>query len=144
MGGGGNRGRDTQYVQATAPMAAPPRTAEENQYLTDQQGQMANMQGAYKSQLEAMNKQYADSQAQANSVLAQLKASSEAQQATADKNRLDMAAASEASQKQLSMLAASRDQAVGQTQEAKAMQASQAGEMFDRLNRRRQARRTAY
>lgn len=142
--GGGNKGGGTQYVQATAPMAAPARTGEETRYLADQKTQMDTMKGAYESQLAALNKQYADSQAQSGSVLAQLRASSEAQQATADRNRLDMAAASESSQKQLSLLAASRDQAVGQSQEARATQANQAGEMYDRLNRRRQARRTVY
>ena len=142
--GGGNRGGGTQYVQATAPTAAPARTGEETQYLADQKVQMDTMKGAYESQLAALNKQYADSQSQSNSVLAQLKASSEAQQAAADKNRVDMATASESSQKQLSLLAASRDQALGQSQEARATQSNQAGEMYDRLNRRRQARRVVY
>ena len=142
--GGGNKGGGTQYVQATTPTAAPARTGEETQYLADQKTQMDTMKGAYENQLAALNKQYADSQSQSNSVLAQLKASSEAQQATADKNRVDMAAASESSQKQLSLLAASRDQALGQSQEARATQSNQAGEMYDRLNRRRQARRVVY
>lgn len=144
MGGGGGGGGGTKFLAATKPLAAPARTGEETQYLADQRTQMNTMQGAYENQLEALNKQYTDSQTQSNSVLAQLKASSEAQQATADKNRVDMAAASEASQKQLSLLAAARDQALGQSQEARATQANQAGEMYDRLNRRRQARRVVY
>ena len=143
MGGGGG-GKQREYVQATKSMPAPERTGEETQYLADQKTQMDTMKGAYDSQLAALNKQYADSQTQSNSVLAQLRASSEAQQATADKNRVDMAAASEASQKQLTLLAASRDQALGQSQEARATQSNQAGEMYDRLNRRRQARRVVY
>lgn len=144
MGGGGNKGGGTKYVQATTPTAAPGRTGEETEYLADQRTQMNTMKGAYENQLAALNQQYTDSQTQSNSVLAQLKASSEAQQATAEKNRVDMAAASESSQKQLSLLAASRDQALGQSQEARATQSNQAGEMYDRLNRRRQARRVVY
>lgn len=142
--GGGNKGGGTQYVQATTPTPAPARTGEETQYLADQKVQIDTMKGAYESQLAALNKQHSDSQTQANSVLAQLKASSEAQQATAEKNRVDMAVASEASQKQLTLLAATRDQALGQSQEARATQSNQTGEMYDRLNRRRQARRVVY
>ena len=144
MGGGGNKGGGTQYVQATAPRSAPPRTGEEDQYLADQKLQMDTMQGAYASQIEAMNKQYADSQTQSQSVLAQLKASSEAQQTTAGKNRIEMEAAAASSKNQLSLLAASRDQALGMSQEARTNQSNQVGEMYDRLTRRRQARATKY
>lgn len=144
MGGGKGGGGGTQYVQASSPMAAPARTGEETQYLAEQKTQMDNMKSAYESQLAALNKQYADAQQQSKSVLAQLQASSEAQRATADQNKADMAAASESSQKQLSLLAASRDQAVGISREAQNSQLNQAGEMYDRLTRRRQARRTAY
>ena len=131
-------------VEAVAPRAAPPRTGEEDQYLADQKTQMDTMQGAYKAQIDAMGKQYADSQTQSQSVLAQLKASSEAQQATTERNRADMEAAATSSKNQLSMLAASRDQAVGLSQEARTNQVTQAGDMYDRLTRRRQARATKY
>ena len=131
-------------VQATTPRGAPPRTGEEDQYLADQKTQMDTMKGAYDAQIAAMGKQYTDSQAQSQSVLAQLKASSEAQQATADKNKIDMQAAAVSSQNQLSLLAASRDQAVGISQEARTNQLNQTGEMYERLTRRRQARATKY
>lgn len=125
-------------------MAAPGRTGDEVQYLEEQKAQMANMKSAYESQLAALNKQYADAQEQSKSVLSQLQASSEAQRATAERNKADMAAASESSQKQLTLLAASRDQAVGMSREAQNNQLNQTGEMYDRLTRRRQARRTTY
>ena len=143
MGGRGGGG-GTQYVQASTPMAAPARTADETQYLDEQKTQMANMKTAYESQLAALNKQYADAQEQSKSVLAQLQASSEQQKATAERNKADMMQASESSQKQLSLLAASRDQAVGMSREAQSNQLNQTGEMYDRLTRRRQARRTTY
>lgn len=144
MGGGGNKGGGTQFVQASSPMAAPARTADEAGYLAEQKAQMDSMKSAYESQLAALNKQYADAQQQSKSVLAQLQASSEAQRATADQNKADMAVAAESSQKQLSLLAASRDQAVGMSREAQTNQLNQTGEMYDRLTRRRQARRTTY
>jgi esterase/lipase len=143
MGGRGGGG-GTQYVQAGTPMGAPARTADETGYLAEQKAQMDQMKTAYESQLAALNKQYADAQQQSKSVLAQLQASSEQQRATADQNRAEMAAASESSQKQLTMLAASRDQAVGMSREAQSNQLNQTGEMYDRLTRRRQARRIAY
>lgn len=143
MGGRGGGG-GTQYVQASTPLAAPGRTGEETQYLEEQKTQMANMKSAYESQLAALNKQYADAQEQSKSVLSQLQASSEQQRATAERNKADMMAASESSQKQLTLLAASRDQAVGVSREAQNNQLNETGAMYDRLTRRRQARRTAY
>ena len=131
-------------VQASSPMAAPARTGEETQFLEEQKVQMSSMKTAYESQLAALNKQYADAQQQSKSVLAQLQASSEQQRVTTEQNRADMALASESSQKQLSMLAASRDQAVGMSREAQTNQLNQTGEMYDRLTRRRQARRITY
>jgi transketolase len=142
MGGGG--GRTVEYVQAPTPQQAPQRTAEEISYLEQQKQQMADMQKAYQSNLENLNKQYAQAQQQSASVLQQLQASSLAQQQAADRTRADMSLASEASNKQLSLLAASRDQAVGQSAEMRAEQTNRTGSIYDRLSRRRQARRTTY
>jgi hypothetical protein len=143
MGGGGG-GRTVEYVQAPTPQQAPAQTAEEKAYLEQQRQQMAEMQASYKQNLDMLNKQYAASQQQSATVLQQLQASAAAQQQTAAQNRLDLQAANEASGKQLSLLAASRDQAVGQASEARSQQVAQTGDMYDRLSRRRAARRVTY
>lgn len=143
MGGGGNS-RTVEYVQAPNATAAPARTQADDDYLAQQRQQMAEMQKSYQSNLDALNKQYAQSQAQSQNIMQQLQNSALAQQQTAAQNREDMRLASESSGKQLSMLAAARDQAVGQANEARTEQINQTGNMYDRLSRRRAARRITY
>lgn len=142
MGGGGSR--TVEYVQAPTAQRAPDQSAEDKSFLDQQRAQMKEMQDSYKTNLEALNRQYASSQQQSNNVLQQLQASSEAQRRTSDENRTTLAAAQEASNRQLSLLSASRDQAVGQAAEARNQQATETGSMFDRLSRRRRARQTTY
>lgn len=143
MGGGGG-GKTVEYVERPTAQQAPARTAADEQYLADQRNQMAEMQKSYQANLDRLNEQYAASRSQSDSVLQQLQASAEQQRVSSDRNRQDMLQANEASNRQLSLLSASRDQAVGQASEARSMQTNQTGSMFDRLNRRRQARRTIY
>ena len=142
MGGGG--GRTVEYVQAPTSTPAPVRTQADDDYLAQQRQQMADMQKSYQSNLDALNKQYAQAQTQSQTVLQQLQQSALAQQQVAAQNREDMRLATDSSNRQLSMLAASRDQAVGQASEVRNQQTNQVGSMFDRLSRRRAARRTTY
>jgi hypothetical protein len=143
MGGGGG-GTRVEYVERPTAQQAPTRTAAEDQVLADQRRQMEEMQASYKSNLDRINSQYAASQTQSQSVLEQLKASAEQQRLDSEATRRDLTAANQASTQQLSLLAASRDQATTQSAESRAQQANQATSMYDRLNRRRQARRTTY
>jgi colicin import membrane protein len=141
MGGGG---RTVEYVQAPTYQQAPVQTDSERAFLEQQRTQMAEMQNSYKQNLEALRKQQEAAQQQSNSVLQQLQASALAQQQYSTQNRAELQAANEASSKQLTMLAASRDQAVGQAADARSQQASQTSDMYDRLVRRRRARQVTY
>lgn len=142
MGGGG--GSRVEYVAAPQAQRAPEQTQEERDYLLQQKQQMAEMQGAYKKNLDALNSQYANSQQQSASVLEQLKMSAEQQRQTADANRAELTNAQAASQKQLELLAASRDQATGQLAQSRTEQVNQTSSMMDRLSRRRASRKIRY
>jgi hypothetical protein len=142
MGGGG--GTRVEYVERPTAREAPGRTAAEDQVLADQKKQMEEMQRSYQSNLDRINSQYAENQIQSQSVLEQLKMSAEQQRMNSEETRRELTAANQASTQQLSLLAASRDQATGQAAESRAQQANQSTSMYERLNRRRQARRTTY
>lgn len=141
---GGGRQKEIQYVERPQAMRAPDQSQEEKDYLLQQKQQMSEMQSAYKTNLDALNSQYASSQQQSASVLQQLKMSADAQRQTADANRADLAAAQVSSGKQLELLAASRDQATGQLAESRTQQVNQTTGMMDRLSRRRAARKIRY
>lgn len=142
MGGGG--GTRTEYVERPVAMRAPEQTEEERDYLLQQKQQMNEIQASYKTNLDALNNQYASAQQQSASVLEQLKMSAEAQRQTADSNRAELAAAQAASGKQLELLAASRDQATGQLAQSRTEQVNQTSGMMERLSRRRAARKIRY
>lgn len=141
---GGGKGSRVEYVERPQAMRAPEQSQEERDYLTQQKQQMAEMQSAYRTNLDALNSQYANSQQQSASVLQQLKMSADSQRQTADANRADLAAAQAASGKQLELLAASRDQATGQLAQSRTEQVNQTTGMMDRLSRRRAARKIRY
>ena len=141
---GGRGGTRTEYVERPQALRAPEQTQEERDYLLQQKQQMSEMQSAYKTNLDALNSQYANSQQQSASVLQQLKMSAESQRQTADANRTELVAAQTASGKQLELLAASRDQATGQLAQSRTEQVNQTGGMMDRLSRRRASRKIRY